>query len=67
MARRFSLTRREVQVLVGLASGDTRAAVAAGLGVSVWTVDFHLRNLYRKLGCHSGPRVVYLTLTYRDS
>ena len=44
------LTRREQQVLGGLAAGATRARIAAELGVTKETVDDYIGCLYRKLG-----------------
>ncbi len=43
------LTRRERDVLNALADGNSNKEIAAGLGVSVATVERHLTNLYRKL------------------
>lgn len=52
-ASSFDLTEREREVLVLLALGKSRRAVAAELFVSEDTVKTHTRNLYRKLGVHS--------------
>lgn len=43
------LTTREKQVLEHVVKGEKREAVAAALGISPWTVDFHLENARRKL------------------
>ncbi|HEX8313227.1 MAG TPA: response regulator transcription factor [Chthoniobacteraceae bacterium] len=52
------LTGREREVLTVLCEGLSIGEVSARLGVSVHTVDFHLRNLYSKLGVHSATGAV---------
>jgi DNA-binding CsgD family transcriptional regulator len=44
------LTEREREVLQRTARGETNAQIAAGLGVTVHTVKFHLASIFRKLG-----------------
>ena len=44
------LTPRELDVLRLVASGETNAAIAERLGLSVHTVERHAANLYRKIG-----------------
>lgn len=41
---------RELQILAGLAHGETRKEVATRLRISPHTVASHLRSLYRRLG-----------------
>jgi DNA-binding CsgD family transcriptional regulator len=43
------LTRRELQVLRLLATGDTNKAIAAELGLSERTIERHLSNIFVKL------------------
>ncbi len=45
------LTARELEILLLLAENTPNKVIAARLDVSVPTVRFHLKNLYRKLGC----------------
>lgn len=45
-----TLTERERQVLILLASGGTYSEVAEELFISIKTVEFHRANLIRKLG-----------------
>ncbi len=47
------LTEREVEVLRGLACGDTNKVIAAELVLSERTVDRHVSNLFAKLGVSS--------------
>jgi DNA-binding CsgD family transcriptional regulator len=47
------LTPRELQVALVLADGHTTRAAAAKLFLSPKTVEYHLRNVYRKLGIAS--------------
>ena len=49
-ARTYNLTRREEDVLLLLADGETTPAIAEKLVLSPNTVKTHVRNLYRKLG-----------------
>lgn len=44
------LTPRELDVLRLVAGGETNAAIAERLGLSVHTVERHAANLYRKIG-----------------
>jgi DNA-binding CsgD family transcriptional regulator len=45
-----ALTKRELEVLRHLASGETNRAIAADLVVSERTVDRHVSNVFAKLG-----------------
>lgn len=47
------LTAAEYRVALAVADGGTNREVAATLFLSVKTVDFHLQNIYRKLGLRS--------------
>lgn len=46
-------SRRELEVLRELTGGDSDAAIAERLGVSVWTVRTHVRHLLEKTGFES--------------
>jgi DNA-binding CsgD family transcriptional regulator len=56
------LTPREVEVLRWLAEGLSNKAIAAALGVSPRTINFHLDNLYSKLGVTSRTEAVLAAL-----
>ena len=43
------LTPREIEVLILIASGQSNAAIARALGLSLRTVERHINNLYRKI------------------
>jgi DNA-binding NarL/FixJ family response regulator len=53
-----TLTPREREVLVLLASGHTACSAAAQLGVSEHTLKTHVKNLYRKLDVSSRAGMV---------
>lgn len=48
--RAESLTARELEIIRLIASGQTNRETAESLHVSASTVEFHLRNIYAKLG-----------------
>ncbi|WP_019586726.1 ATP-binding protein [Deinococcus apachensis] len=50
------LTPRETEVLARVALGDTNAGIARALGISLPTVNAHLRTIFSKLGV--GSRVL---------
>jgi len=52
-AETHGLTKRELEVLRRLATGETNKDIAAGLILSVRTVDRHVSNIYAKLGVSS--------------
>lgn len=47
------LTPREVEVLGQLAMGKPSSQIAEELFVSRRTIDFHIRQIYEKLGVHN--------------
>jgi DNA-binding CsgD family transcriptional regulator len=51
------LTEHELRVAVAVAQGASNREVAANLFISPKTVDFHLRQIYRKLGISSRMRL----------
>ena len=48
------VTRREIELLRHFANGDPYGEAAQKMGISLATAQTHARNLYRKLGVHSG-------------
>ena len=59
------LTSRESQVLRLLARGCTYASAAASLGVSLHTVESHVKNAYCKLAVHSAAAAVMRAIELR--
>jgi signal transduction histidine kinase/DNA-binding CsgD family transcriptional regulator len=57
-----SLTPREQEVLAGAAAGLTNKQIAARLGISDRTVQFHLGNVLGKLGVASRTEAAVLAL-----
>ena len=54
------LTNRENEIFSLLLSGLYPKEIAGKLSVSYFTVDFHRKNLYRKLGVHSRTELFLL-------
>ncbi len=52
------LTKREKEVLTGLVDGSSYKAIADLLNISLDTVRFHFRNIYKKLHVHSQSEAV---------
>jgi DNA-binding CsgD family transcriptional regulator len=59
---RADLTAQELQIARFVAEGLTNKEVAAQLFLSPRTIDFHLRNVYRKLGISSRTALAHLDL-----
>jgi len=49
----YGLTVREREILEAMVRGLTKKEIAAELGLSVHTADFHLRHIYEKLHVHT--------------
>ena len=56
----MALTRREREIVEQVAGGDTNKVIAANLGISVRTVEFHRARGMRKLAVRSVPELVWL-------
>ena len=54
----YVLTAREKEILAGLVEGHNFKAIADSLFISIETVRFHFRNIYKKLHVHSQSEAV---------
>lgn len=54
----YSLTLREKEVLRGLVEGNSYQIIADSLFISIDTVRYHFRNIYRKLHVHSQKEAI---------
>jgi DNA-binding CsgD family transcriptional regulator len=66
MANLNSLTKRELELLKLLLQGKSNKQIAAALNISEHTVEFHLRNIYRKLGMSSKAEAMALVKSLGD-
>ncbi len=48
-----SLTKRELEVVDLISAGYSNSDIAKALFISVYTVNDHTKNIYRKMGVHS--------------
>ena len=64
-----ALTRREIEVLRLMATGETNAGIAARLVISEGTVKSHVKHILRKLGAANRAEAVclYLRMEARNS
>lgn len=60
LASQFGLTAREVDVLLLVSEGRSYQRIADSLGISLGTVQGHVKCLYRKLGVHTKQEVIEL-------
>lgn len=60
IAERYGLSAREVDVLQLVAQGRSYARIREDLTISQGTVNYHMSNLYAKLGVHSRQEVIDL-------
>jgi len=58
------ITRREQDVVEQVASGLSNAQVASVLGISIRTVENHLRAIYDKLGVNSRTQLIHRVYDY---
>lgn len=63
----IDLTRRELQIMELVVSGNFNKEIANGLGVSLNTIETHLRHIYIKLGARNRTEAVKLYLLLRDN
>jgi DNA-binding NarL/FixJ family response regulator len=56
------LSERELEVIKHLVQGQTNKEIARDLGLSVRTIEAHLRNIYGKLGVSTRTEAVLIAL-----
>jgi DNA-binding NarL/FixJ family response regulator len=59
-----NLTAREIEVLQGLARGQSNKALAAALHISVKTVNAHRSNIMRKLQLRSNSELIHFAIRH---
>jgi two-component system nitrate/nitrite response regulator NarL len=52
-AKRFNLTRREMEIVTAVAAGDSNKSIACKLSLSEDTAKHHVSNVFDKLGVFS--------------
>lgn len=62
VAREFSLTKRESQVLRAAVRGLSTKAIAGEIGISGKAVEYYWRRIFAKLGCRAQIEVMALVL-----
>ena len=67
LAKKFSLSPREHEIMTLLGRGHTSAFIAKSLIISESTVYTHARNIYRKIGIGSKEELIQtLSLPYKE-
>lgn len=51
-------TRREIEILMKIAKGNSFTEIADLLGISPQTINTHKKNILRKAGCKSSPELI---------
>jgi DNA-binding NarL/FixJ family response regulator len=57
-ARDYNLSRREKEIIDILITGESVQQIASRLNISFYTVETHLKNIYKKLNVHTSRAVV---------
>jgi DNA-binding CsgD family transcriptional regulator len=66
LSSRFLLTPAEAQIALGIADGETLAAIAEARGVSVSTARTQLKSVFAKTGTHRQAELVALLVGRRN-
>jgi DNA-binding NarL/FixJ family response regulator len=61
-AEKTHLTDREKEIVIGLTDGLSYKLIADRMGVSLDTIRFHVKNVYKKLHVNSKGEVIRLSL-----
>jgi DNA-binding NarL/FixJ family response regulator len=66
-AAEAKLSPRETEIARLIVTDEKNESIAGTLGISVHTVDNHIRRIYRKLGFHSRIQLVIFFLNSRQT
>ena len=66
-AERFSLSPREADVLRLLVAGESTAQIQDTLCIAPGTFNYHMRNIYTKLGVHSRQELLVFIYNSRNN
>ena len=58
MARKYNLSRREIEVLIASTHTDNAQQIADELFIAKSTVYTHLKRIYAKIGVHSRSEMI---------
>jgi DNA-binding CsgD family transcriptional regulator len=61
-AKKFRLTPRETEIIAAALGDSPRKTIADELGISIKTVDFHFKNIFKKISTRTRAGVVCATL-----
>ena len=64
MSENNELTNREKEVVNGIAKGKTNKEISSDLGISIKTLETHMKNIHLKLNTHDK---VGVTLWVKDN
>jgi len=62
IAHSLDLSRRQMEILMGIFDDEKELVIAERLGISPHTVHTHIERIYQKLGVHSRLDLVRLTV-----
>ncbi|MGB3761455.1 MAG: LuxR C-terminal-related transcriptional regulator, partial [Rivularia sp. (in: cyanobacteria)] len=60
----YTLTGRELQILDLIVNGNTNAAIAEQLHITIGTVKSHVRNILNKIGAEDRTQAAVHALRY---
>jgi DNA-binding NarL/FixJ family response regulator len=59
---KFSLTKRELQILIMIKEGKNNKDIAEELHISLFTVESHRKNIHKKLGVNSVNELMLMAM-----
>jgi two-component system, NarL family, nitrate/nitrite response regulator NarL len=63
--RRFSLTRRELEIIAAILAGESNKEIADHLSISIQTVKHHLTSIFDKTGVSSRLELALFAVNHR--